>query len=360
MTFPVFFPKNEAFEESQGANYGLEADTVLYNGPFVLSEWKHDASYTYTKNENYWDKDSVKLETVNYKIVSDAQTRVNLFNTDKADMVYLDSSTIPLFKDSEELEQMPAPKTFFLRFNELNPALANLNARKAINNAIDKESLANVLLGDGSVATDYYVPSEIMVNDKDENFQEDKDVYTKKDMNETKSLWATAKKEAGFNTVTLSLLTTDTEDAKRVAEYLKDQLEGNLEGLTVSIEQLPGSQRLEKEKSLNYDISVSSWTSDYPDPMNFLDMYVSDSGTNRTGFADIQYDNMILDIKQNLSLDTEKRWSAMEDAEEYLLSKQVIAPLYYAGISIAEKEYVHDVYFHNFGGSPTLKHAYVE
>lgn len=75
--FSSFMPQNEKFVKSQGEKYGLEANTTLYNGPFVLSEWKHEQGWTYKKNPNYWDKDNVKLETINVKVVKDTATAVN-------------------------------------------------------------------------------------------------------------------------------------------------------------------------------------------------------------------------------------------------------------------------------------------
>ena len=42
--------------KEQGDKYGLEANKTVYNGPFTLSDWKHEASFTMKKNDKYWDK----------------------------------------------------------------------------------------------------------------------------------------------------------------------------------------------------------------------------------------------------------------------------------------------------------------
>lgn len=49
LSFATFYPQNQKFVESQGDKFGLEADTAIYNGPFTLSEWKHEQSYQLTK-----------------------------------------------------------------------------------------------------------------------------------------------------------------------------------------------------------------------------------------------------------------------------------------------------------------------
>ncbi|MDR4344167.1 peptide ABC transporter substrate-binding protein, partial [Bacillus anthracis] len=43
--YPLFFPLNEKYMKEQGEKFGLEANTTLYNGPFVLNEWKHEQSF---------------------------------------------------------------------------------------------------------------------------------------------------------------------------------------------------------------------------------------------------------------------------------------------------------------------------
>ena len=59
--FPVFFPQNQKFVEEKGDKYGTTKDDILSNGPFELTRWKLEDQYTMSKNEQYWDKDVVKL-----------------------------------------------------------------------------------------------------------------------------------------------------------------------------------------------------------------------------------------------------------------------------------------------------------
>ena len=45
MVYPIFYPVNEKYVKEQGAKFGLEANTTLYNGPFILSDWQHERSF---------------------------------------------------------------------------------------------------------------------------------------------------------------------------------------------------------------------------------------------------------------------------------------------------------------------------
>ena len=151
LSFGTFMPQNQKFVEAQGDKFGLEADTTLYNGPFAMTEWKHEESFTLTKNDQYWDKDTVKLEKINFKIVVDTNTAVNLYETGKIDRVGLTAENVDNYKDSDEFGTDSDTAVYFLRFNQKNKALANVNIRKAIDLGYEKESFVKTILNNGSV-----------------------------------------------------------------------------------------------------------------------------------------------------------------------------------------------------------------
>ena len=66
MSYSIFWPLNEEFEKSKGADFGKATDptSLLYNGPFLLKGLTAKSSIEFVKNENYWDKDNVHLDTV--------------------------------------------------------------------------------------------------------------------------------------------------------------------------------------------------------------------------------------------------------------------------------------------------------
>lgn len=52
-----------------------------------MTSWKRNSKIELEKNENYWDKDSVKLDKVNYQIVSDQTARFNSFDSGSLDYI---------------------------------------------------------------------------------------------------------------------------------------------------------------------------------------------------------------------------------------------------------------------------------
>ncbi|CEQ14353.1 ABC transporter substrate-binding protein [Paraclostridium sordellii] len=117
MSFCVFFPQNQKFVEAQGDKNGTTAENTVYNGPFTMSTWKMDDIVVLSKNDNYWDKDSVKLNTINFKVVKDSNARINLYESNEIDVVGLTSEHVDKYKDSKEFMTTKKAETYFLMLN---------------------------------------------------------------------------------------------------------------------------------------------------------------------------------------------------------------------------------------------------
>ena len=100
-----------------GSEYGTAADKVVYNGPFTLSNWKIEDVYTMSKNPDYWDASSVKIEKVNTKIVKDANAALNLYETGSIDIVGLSSENVDKYKDSPEFKTTLKASVNFFQIN---------------------------------------------------------------------------------------------------------------------------------------------------------------------------------------------------------------------------------------------------
>ena len=86
MSFGTFLPQKEEFVTAQGENYAKNSESVLYNGPFTLANWDGTGlSWQLLKNEEYWDKDTVKLTEINYDVVKEPGTGVNLYTEGEKD-----------------------------------------------------------------------------------------------------------------------------------------------------------------------------------------------------------------------------------------------------------------------------------
>jgi oligopeptide transport system substrate-binding protein len=359
-TFPVFFPQNQKFVESQGDKYGLEFNTAVYNGPFVLADWKHEQSWQYKKNPNYWDAGTVKLEAINVNVVKDVGAGVNLYETKKVDRVGLSSEYVDKYKQDPNFKTEADASVFFLRQNTTNEVLKNVKARQAIAKGFDKEGIATVILNNGSTPANGLVPKEFVKSPAGVDFREENGDILAYNAEEAKKLWEEAKKELGKDTFEIELLNYDDDNSKKVGEFLKEQWETNLPGLTVNIKQQPFKQKLELESKMQYDITFAGWGPDYPDPMTFMDMFVTDGAHNQTGWSNAEHDKLIADAKSTLLSDLQARWNAMLKAEKIMLEEAPIAPMFQRGTSFLEREYVKGIVSYQFGADFSYKWAHLE
>ncbi|WP_085994057.1 peptide ABC transporter substrate-binding protein [Oceanobacillus senegalensis] len=326
MTFPAFFPVNQAVVEEQGERYGTEADSIVFNGPYVLADWKHDQGWTYKKNENYWDADAVQTEQINVNVVKETSTAVNLWETDEVDRLLLSSSYVDQYKDNEAFHITELPRIVFMRFNHNLEHFQNANIRKAIDMAINKQGLTDTILNNGSIPLYSLIPSKFSFTEDGEDFRELNGPFNQGSVEESQALWEEGLSELGTDSIEFTLTVSDDEAHQKAAEFIKNQLETNLAGLAVDIKTVPFSARLEQEKAVEYDMVISTWGPDYGDPMTYIDMWVTDGPANRMDYSDPEYDKLV--NQAQIEPDAAARYDMLLEAEKLLMEDMHIAPLF--------------------------------
>ncbi|WP_079529411.1 peptide ABC transporter substrate-binding protein [Halobacillus hunanensis] len=360
-TFGTFLPMNEEFVKEQGENYAMEADTVLSNGPFVMTEWNHGEGWTLKKNEDYWDADAVKLQQINVSVVKETSSAVNLYQTGKIDRTTLTAEFVDEYRSSDEFRIEEEPTLFYLKMNQENEILSNVNARKAIQMVINRQAMVDVILNNGSIPAVGDIPKNFVKHpETGEDFREINGPLVEYNLEKAKELWAKAKEELGIETAELSYLGGDTETAQNLDAYIKDQLE-QLEGLTIKVESVPFQIRLERDANMNYELQNSGWGPDYIDPNTFLNMWVTDGGNNKTGYSSEEYDALIEKANTELAMEPVKRFETFLKAEKMLIQEDaVLAPLYQRALAQLWKPYVKNVFVQPMGPDYTYKYAYIE
>ncbi|WP_375088684.1 peptide ABC transporter substrate-binding protein [Peribacillus sp. RS7] len=358
LTFPTFLPQNQKYVESQGEKYALEADKLIYNGPFMLSEWKHDASWKYRKNPKYWDADNVKLDEVNVFVVKESATQLNLYDTKKVDIINLSSASVDQYKDDKDFSSMADSEIFFLRFNHNNKALGNENIRRAIDMSWDKEAHVDRILNNGSLALYGLVPKDFSFSPAGKDFRElNGDLNTGK-IEEAQKYLAEGLKEIGQDSVEFTLTVSAVEGNDKTAEYLKNQIEKNLPEVKVTIKLVPVEQRYELESALEYDMVISAWGPDYIDPMTYIGMWVTGGSANRMDYSNTEYDDLVKNI--NIEKETVKRYEMMLEAEKLLFEDAAIAPLYQRGLAVLQRPEIKGLVRHPSGPDFTFKWTHIE
>ncbi|MEC2247005.1 peptide ABC transporter substrate-binding protein, partial [Bacillus cereus] len=194
-TFATFLPINEKYFESQGTQYGLEADQLVYNGAFTLNNWKHEQGFQLKKNSNYWDAKTVKLDEINFDIVKDKSTEINLYEAGQIDRVGLTGEFVDKYRKNPDFRERSEVTVQFLRMNQKNDVLKNKNARLAISQAMNKKAFVDTVLNNGSLPADGFIPTEFAKGSDGKDFRKENGNLAKDDVNAAKENWKRARQE---------------------------------------------------------------------------------------------------------------------------------------------------------------------
>ncbi|MEZ2364722.1 peptide ABC transporter substrate-binding protein [Bacillus cereus] len=359
LALPIYLPQHESFLKEQGNNYALEPSNLIYNGPFVLEKWKHEQEFQLKKNATYWDQKKVKLDEINFHIVKDTMTAVNLYEAGDLDRVPINSQIVDKYRGNKELHMSSDPGIAMLRFNEKNTALANKKVRQSISLALNKDDFVAHFINNGAKPASGLVPVGHVNEVTGKDFRKENGDLSSYDLQNAQKIWKEAKKELEVEQVNLEFLTFEQDNAKRMAEYIKGDLEKNLQGIAIQIKQQPFKQKLQLEQTGDYDITMANWGPDYKDPISYLELFMTGNPNNKMNYSNVHYDELIKKAKTDFVLDTENRWEALREAEQVLLEDAAVAPLYHIGSAYVQKDYVKGIEKHQFGGIYTYKNAYI-
>ncbi|ASK62534.1 peptide ABC transporter substrate-binding protein [Virgibacillus phasianinus] len=330
VTFGTFYPLNQDFVEKQGKDYATNSDTILANGPFILKGWKStSSSWDLKKNKDYWDADTVQLDKLTFEVVKDPQAAVALYTKGKVDRVKLSSDFVDKYAANDDFQITPETSMRYIKFNqETNKYLKNENIREAIARAFNKQALVDEVLNDGSLVANGIVPKNFVYHPKSgEDFREINGDLMTYNVEKAKKLWKKGLKEEGIDSLELVFLAGDSEVGKTVSEYLANQLEINLKGLSITLKQAPMKQRIQIDRNLEYDIQISSWGPDYLDANTFLNIFLEDTG----GYYNQEFNELVNHANDELALKPAKRFEALLKAEKILFDDAAIGPVYQTG-----------------------------
>ncbi|MGX4763106.1 peptide ABC transporter substrate-binding protein [Holzapfeliella sp. JNUCC 72] len=335
LTLPTFFPQNQSVVEKYGKDYAINSDNAVYNGPYVLQNFSGpgtDDTWTYAKNNQYWDKNVVNLDSINVSVVKDSSTALNLFKNNQADDVVLTGELAQQNRSDDAYQSILQATTQYLEFNQRddNSVFKNENLRKAISYSIDRKALTDSILGNGSIPSSGFVPKNIMKSPDGKDFTDAVGNYLNEDANQAKEYWNKAKQELGISTLNFSILSSDTDASKKIVEYLQNAIQTNLDGVKVNLTPVPFSVRLDRAAAGNFDLLMGSYGADYLDASSFTDLLRSGISYNRGQWSNQQYDELVKAAATTDVKDEQKRFDDLVNAEKIVMSQQGVAPLYQA------------------------------
>lgn len=288
--------------------YGVtEDDNVAGTGPFIAVSVS-DTEISLKKNPDYWGGE-VKMDQVVVKEIIDGDTLTMAMQSGELDAVQgLPYASLELFSDpaSYKISTAETSRAFFAQFNFDNPALQDMNVRKAISMGIDKEGFTDGLLnGNGTVAKGPY-PSNFTFGDneitalpydpdqarqllKESGWEDtDQDGYVEKD----------------GETLTLTWL---TYPGRQELPLLAEAAQSDLKEIGIAVEVNNTANQQDFLEKGDWDIYASAFvTAPTGDPEYFFTTHcLKDSAKNAGGYYNEALEG--LETQLHNEFDTEKR-----------------------------------------------------
>lgn len=336
VSLPPFFP----FFSPEGSAKGPllpESCPAVFNGPFMLREWKYSDSLSLIKNPLYWESDQVKITGVDFYIAS-GNTSLHMFDEDKLDWIGSPLATIPTdalpeLRQKGKLSIKPFSATYFFRVNTLDTFKGKKNPlgdpafRRALAISLDREAIAKHVLEGGQTAAREFVPPEMGLSSAG--------YFSDAQIEVARSLIGSDP----VDPITLSYLNTERNAA--MAQAIQRQWEEGL-GITVELEAVEPKTFFKRLSQKEYQLAASSWTADFNDPINFLEVLkFKDESTNNTGWENRDYIDLL--DRSALCKGSEERRILLKQAEEILMRELPIIPIFHFALNFLKSDQLEGV-----------------
>lgn len=366
VSYTSYMPVSQACLDEYGDSFGLDNESLWYNGAFVLSTYEPQEKHVLTKNASYWDKDHVYLDEVVSTYNADASSvEANMYKNGEIDYASISADLLDSWlKDDAVKDQVHGSRpdnsfSYFFCFNfdpqfdaQYEPdnwklAVNNENFRKALMASLDRVKALTV--------SEPYNPEKLLNNTvTPANFA------------------AAAGKDYTQYDALKDITNGDSFDAAKAVEYrdkAKEELEK--EGCTFPVKVLmpynPSSTNWDKEcqvieqqmesvlgtdfidiivqagpetgflsavrRSGAYAFMKCNWGADYADPQTWAEPFTEGNNYN---FWDISEDEGTQAIYQEwtdkvteaeaICTDDEARYNAFAEAEKLLIDHAIIVP----------------------------------
>lgn len=349
--FSSYSPSREDMVNILEEGWEKDPETCISNGPFKLTEYKINSHMILDKNEEYWDKDNVELESIKVLMLQEGTTSLQGYQS--GDIQVLDkipNDDVPkLIAEDPNFVSESGMRAMFYSFNVDVEPVNDINVRKALTLAIDRKLLVDQVLRSGEVPAAGYVPAGFTLSDGSSIRELDEYGNPLKEfgidpwnvqIEEAQEYLAKAGYPDGEGFPEIELLYNVNENDKKVAEAIQEMWKKNL-GIDVKLRSEEWSVFTSSRYDGEFTVCRGGWGGDYNDPMTFFDLFTS-YGINYSQwrwrlFEDRESDTVLNPANKGYeeALDAAgkstgaERDKYLQEAEKILMDDAILIPLYF-------------------------------
>ena len=300
INFASVVPKEDA--EKYGPDFGKNP---VGSGAFKFTSWALGQKLTIDRNPDYYREGLPKLDQINFEVGVDPAVALQRLKSGDVDILgdsipaanYIAEKENP--DNAELIIEGGQLQTGYVTLNVHIKPLNNVKVRQAINHAVDKDRIIQILNGRAEAANQTLPPSMPGYDSNYTGFEYD--------VEKAKALLKEAGVANGFST---ELWTSNTDPNPRIAQSIQEDLAAI--GIKVSIKSLAQANVIEAGSSGKAPMVWSggmAWIADFPDPSNFWGPILGCAGAVQGGWNWSKYCNKALDadaVKADSMTDTNK------------------------------------------------------
>lgn len=326
-TFMVTFPQREDIVTRYG-DLWTDPAHIVTDGPFTLEEWRHEYKLVLKANDRHFEG-RPGLDRVILYVVEEPTTALTLYETGELDMIELPPVAIPHYRNSPEYANVPQLRGYYYGFNVKKPPFDDVRVRGAFAHAIDRSRIPVILQG-GEIPTSSWIPKGM--------FAYNPDIGAKFDPEKARKLLAAAGYPNGKGFPPTQATYNSESRNRLIAEFIQDQWKKHL-NVNIEFESQEWKVFLSRLQMDPPAIFRLGWGADFPDPDNFMNLFLSSSGNNRLRWSNPRYDALV--ARGSTLRDPRKRLAVYNEAQTLLTETDVaMIPLFVSAQNLLIKPYV--------------------
>ena len=325
-----YAPLRQDIVEKYGTDFAATSEKNVYSGPFVMTS-SEDNVWTFEKNDNYWDKDSINLDKCELNYVENTDTQLSMYEAGDLDYVQVPTAYVSDYKDKAEVFANGNVDFCYINSKSDNPVLGNKNFRLALNYALNRNDYNKLANADTYTAFNGLVFPGLQAKGTTYGEAYDLNSYSYPldgDQDKATENLNAAMQELGIanaSDITVEVVTTDADSSKRIVETLQEQWQNAL-GINVKIRQVTYADIYGKVfPEHDYEIGYGGWGSDYDDPYSYLELFKGDSSYNYSQYENPEVDQLLTASQDEP--DTDKRMDELNQVEQDILADGAFVPL---------------------------------
>ncbi len=347
MDFASIMSKEYADAMEEAGTPEMLNQRPIGTGPFVFQDYQTDAVIRYAKNANYWKADEPKVDNLVFAITPDASVRLQRLQAGECHvMPYPNPADIETIQSNTDLELLEQPgfNVGYLAYNTTQEPFTDPQVRQALNMAIDKQAIIDVIFqGYGEIAKNPLPPTIWGYNDSVED-----DPY---DPEQARQML----QEAGVEDLSMRIWAMPVQrpynpNARRMAELIQEDF--SEVGVDVEIVSYEWGEYLERSQAEDRDGAVLlGWTGDNGDPDNFLAVLLgcdAVGNSNRAQWCNEEFDGLVQEAKT--IPDQSERAKIYEEAQVVFKEQAPWATIAHSTVFMPIRSEVEGYIIHPLGG----------